>query len=62
MLFPALYNAQALGEIVYTTRKCHARGITADKSYIYVSTNDGSVFKINPKTKKSVELIHLRNY
>ncbi|MCF8407417.1 MAG: hypothetical protein K9G36_00475 [Crocinitomicaceae bacterium] len=61
MLFPALYNAQALEEIVYTTRKCHARGITADKSYIYVSTNDGSVFKINPKTKKSVELIYLNN-
>jgi hypothetical protein len=58
MLFPAPYNAQALGEIVYTTRKCHARGITADKSYIYVSTNDGSVFKINPKTKKSVELVN----
>jgi hypothetical protein len=61
MLFPALYNAQALGEIVYTTRKCHARGITADKSYIYVSTNDGSVFKINPKTKKSAELVNRNN-
>ena len=61
MLFPALCNAQAFGEIVYTTRKCHARGITADKSYIYVSTNEGSVFKINPITKKSVELVNLNN-
>jgi photosystem II stability/assembly factor-like uncharacterized protein len=60
-IFPSILRAQALEEIVYSTKNCHARGITADKSFIYVSTNDGSVFKINPKTKISVELIHLNN-
>ena len=55
-IFPSILRAQALEEIVYTTKNCHARGITADKSFIYVSTNDGKVFKINPKTKKSIQL------
>jgi hypothetical protein len=59
IIFPALFNAQALEEIVFSERKCHARGITSDKSFIYVSTNDGYVFKINPKTKKSVQLINV---
>ncbi len=54
-------KTQVAEEIVFTDKKCHARGIAADKSTIYVSTNDGSVFKINPKTKKSVELIKLNH-
>ena len=60
-IFPSILRAQALEEIVYSTRKCHARGITSDKSFIYVSTNDGYVFKINPKTKKSVQLINFNH-
>ena len=60
-IFPSILRAQALEEIVYSTKNCHARGITADKSFIYVSANDGSVYKINPKTKKSVQLVNLDN-
>jgi photosystem II stability/assembly factor-like uncharacterized protein len=60
-IFPSILRAQALEEIVYTTKNCHARGITADKSFIYVSTNDGKVFKINPKTKKSIQLNNFDN-
>lgn len=60
-ILPSILRAQALEEIVYTTKNCHARGITADKSFIYVSTNDGKVFKINPKTKKSIQLNNFDN-
>jgi hypothetical protein len=57
LLFIQMTKAQySFEEINFSDLDCHARGITANKKWIYVSTNIGKVYQINPKTKKVKDL------
>lgn len=53
LLFFHICTAQySFEEIIYSDLDCHARGIATNKKWIFVSTNIGKVYQINPKTKK----------
>jgi hypothetical protein len=52
LLAHSVIHSQEFEEVFFSKKKCHARGITADFNFIYVSTNIGTVIKIKPESKK----------